>query len=209
MAHRISVQERAQVATCYEVWHSVVQVRRWWRTVHGPCATLDPKTIKKCHDKLMNTGSVLDIRRSGRPSTSRSEENVRMVQDMFTRSPQKSTRQAAHESGLSRHIIRNVLKKELNFRPWKPHYSQQLSPEDCDHRMEYGMKTGRSCSRTSFGVTKLFFILEGLLTDTAVATGHRMIRGPQLKSLKAALRSQFGLALHLTKLWVRSFVKTP
>jgi DNA-binding transcriptional regulator YhcF (GntR family) len=111
MAYRISMQERAQVAARYEVWHSVVQVQRCWRTEHGPRATLDPKTTKKRHDKLMNTGSVFDIRRSGRPSKSRSEENVRMVQDMFTRSPQKSTRQVARESGLSRHTIRNVLKK--------------------------------------------------------------------------------------------------
>lgn len=138
MAHRITVQERAQVAARYEVWRSVVQVQRWWRAEHGPRATLDPKTIKNCHAKLMNTGSVVDIRRSGRPSTSRSDENVQRVQEMFTRSPQKSTRHAARESGLSRHTIRTVLKKELNFRPWKPHYCQQLSPEDCDHRMEYG-----------------------------------------------------------------------
>jgi len=36
--------------------------------------------------------------RSGRPSTSRSEENVAFVRDTFNRSPRKSTRQAARES---------------------------------------------------------------------------------------------------------------
>ena len=105
MANRITVQERAQVAARYEVWRSVVQVQRWWRAEHGPRATLDPKTIKNCH------ATLLDIRRSGRPSTSTSYENVRRVEEMFTRSPQKSTRQASRESGLSRHTIRTVLKK--------------------------------------------------------------------------------------------------
>jgi len=57
---------------------------------------------------------------------------------MFTRSPRKSTRQAAHESGLSRHTVLTVLKKDLNFRLRKPHYVQELTPEDCDRRMEYG-----------------------------------------------------------------------
>ena len=76
--------------------------------------------------------------RSGRPSTSRSEENVAFVRDMFIRSPRKSTRQAARESGLWRHTVRTVLKKDLNFRPRKPHYVQELTPEDCDRRMEYG-----------------------------------------------------------------------
>jgi hypothetical protein len=31
-----------------------------------------------------------------------------------------------------------VLEKDLNFHPWKPHYEQELTPEDCDRRMEYG-----------------------------------------------------------------------
>jgi len=78
----------------------------------------------------MATGSVTDARRSGRPSTSRSEENVALVRVMFTRSPLKSTRQAARESALSRHTVLTVLKKDLNFRLRKPHYVQELTPED-------------------------------------------------------------------------------
>jgi len=31
-----------------------------------------------------------------------------------------------------------VLKKDWNFRPQKPHYVQELTPEVCDRRMEYG-----------------------------------------------------------------------
>ena len=61
-----------------------------------------------------------------------------LVRDMFTRSLRKSTRQAARESGLSRHTVGMVLKKDLNFRPRKPHYVQELTPEDCDSRIEYG-----------------------------------------------------------------------
>jgi hypothetical protein len=76
--------------------------------------------------------------RSGRPSTSRSEENVAFERDIFIRSLHKSTRQAAHKSGLSRHMVRTMLKKDLNFCLWKPHYMQELTPEDCDQRMEHG-----------------------------------------------------------------------
>ena len=109
MAGRMTVQERAQIAARYEVRNSVVAVQRWWCTVKGRSATIRPETIKNCHSKLMSTGSVTDARRSGLPSTSRSEENVVLVREMFTRSPHKSTRQAARESGLSRHTIRTVL----------------------------------------------------------------------------------------------------
>jgi hypothetical protein len=86
----------------------------------------------------MTTGSVKDAGRSGRPSTFRSEENVATVREMFTHFPGKSTRQAARESGPSRYTIRKVLEEELEFHPWKPHHMQELTPEDCDRRMEYG-----------------------------------------------------------------------
>jgi len=105
--------------------------------VKGRNATVRQETIKNYHSKLLTAGSVTDARRSGRPSTSRSEENVALVRDMFTRSQRKSTRQAAREIGLSRHTVRTVLKKDLNFRQRKPHYVQELTPEDCDRRMEY------------------------------------------------------------------------
>jgi len=50
-----------------------------------------------------------------------------LVRDMFTRSTRKSARQAARESGLSRHTVRTVLKEDLNIRPRKPHYVQELT----------------------------------------------------------------------------------
>lgn len=65
-------------------------------------------------------------------------KNVRVVQEMFFQGPNKSTLQAALESGLSRHTIRTVLKEELQFGLWKPLYCQELSVEDCDHLVENG-----------------------------------------------------------------------
>ena len=127
MAGRLTVQERAQFAARYEVWNSVVAVQRLWRTVKGRNATIRQETIKNCHSKLLTTGSVMDAQRSGRPSTSRSEENVAFVRDMFTRSPHKSTWQAACESGLSRHTVCMVLKKDSNIRLQKPHYVEELT----------------------------------------------------------------------------------
>jgi hypothetical protein len=106
--------------------------------VKGRNATIRPETIKNYRLKLMTTGLVRDAGRSGRPSTSRSEENMATVRETFTLSPVKSTHQAAHESGLSRYMIRKVLKEELDFCPWNPHHVQELAPEDCDCRLEYG-----------------------------------------------------------------------
>ena len=89
MAGSLTVQEGAQNAARYEVWNSVVAVQRWWRTVKGRNVTISQETTKNCLSKLLTTGSVKDARRSGRPLTSRSEESVASVRDMFTRSPRK------------------------------------------------------------------------------------------------------------------------
>ena len=39
-------------------------------------ATLDPKTIKECHQKLITPGSVKNVRRSEKRTTSRLPENI-------------------------------------------------------------------------------------------------------------------------------------
>ena len=111
----------------YDVWNSVVAVQRWWRTVKGRNATIRQETIKNCDSKLLTTGSVTDAQRSGHPSTSPSEENVTLVRDTFIRSLRKLTCQAARESGLSRHTVRTMLKKDLNICLRKPHYVQELT----------------------------------------------------------------------------------
>ncbi len=138
MAGCLTLQERVQLAARHEVWRSVVQVQRWWRTIKGRHAQVDAKTIKNCYAKLMATGSVTDTQRSGHPSNSSDPEVVQVVQEMFTHSPKKSVRQAARESGLSFHCVRTVLKKELKWHAWKLHYCQALSTEDCDIRMAFG-----------------------------------------------------------------------
>jgi hypothetical protein len=56
---------------------------------------------------------------------------------MFTRSPQKSLHAGARESGLTHYVVKTILRKELSFKPWKPHYVQQLLPDDCDRRLEF------------------------------------------------------------------------
>ena len=138
MAGRLTLQECTQLAAYYEVWRSVVQVQRWWRTIKGRHAQVDAKTIKNCHAKFMATGSVTDTRRSGRPPNSSDPEIVQVVQEMFTHSSKKSIRQAAREIRLSFHCVRTVLKKELKWYAWKPHHCQALSAEDCEIRMEFG-----------------------------------------------------------------------
>ena len=135
MAGRLTVQERAQIAARYKVWRPIVEVQRYWRTIKRRHAQIDPKN---CHAKLMTTGSVSDTQRSDCPFKFRDPEVVQVVQKMFSRSQQKSIRQAARKNELYFCCVRNVLKNELKWHIWKPHYCQALSAEDCNIRMEFG-----------------------------------------------------------------------
>ena len=127
MAGHLNVPEWEQIAARCEVRKYVISVQRWWRAVKGRNATIHQETIKNCHSKFLTTCSVMDAWRSGCPPTSRCVENVALVWVTFTRSPRESTRQAAHENGLSRHTVRTVLKKGLNIRPRKPRNVQELT----------------------------------------------------------------------------------
>ena len=121
MAKRLIVQDRALIATRYEMWQSVIDVQRWWRSQRGSHVTLHPNTIKNCHQKLMTTGSVCDTERSGRHSSSGSPEVVDIVRKTFTQSPETSIRKVSLDTDLTYYTIHTVLKKELNYRAWKPH----------------------------------------------------------------------------------------
>lgn len=97
MVGHLTGQEWSKVAARYEVWKSIVEVQRFWRAL-----------LCKADD----TGSVNDARRIS--SAIRQVENFATVQKMFNCRPQKSTRQAARESELTRHTRhtrRSVLQK--------------------------------------------------------------------------------------------------
>lgn len=90
----------------------------------------------KCHEKLF-AGTQSDKHQSGRPLTSIHKDIVNTVQNMFEQSPKKSLIQGVRESGLSRYTVHKVLKKKLNFWPWKLNYVQDLFDEGCNVHMEF------------------------------------------------------------------------
>ena len=61
----------------------------------------------------METGTVFDARRSGRPRPS--EENIERVRQAFQRSPMKSIRTAARQLNLPRATVHKVLHKNLKL----------------------------------------------------------------------------------------------
>jgi hypothetical protein len=98
---RLSLEERKTILKWYMKFENVVEVRQWMRE----CATEPPTrlTTARIPDKFGTHGTVCDVHkgRSGRPNTVRSPASAK-VSEQFTRSPQKSTKQCARETGIRR-----------------------------------------------------------------------------------------------------------
>ena len=74
----------------------------------------------------MDTGTVFDTRRSGRPRTS--EENIERVRQAFQRSPMKSIRTAARQLELPRSTVHKVLHKNLRLYAYKVQMLKAFQP---------------------------------------------------------------------------------
>ena len=80
MTSALTIQERAKIASYYEVRNFIVLQ---WDACKGRHYTLCPETIRGCRAKPMTTGSVNDKTRSGRPFTSRLEDKMERKLEMF------------------------------------------------------------------------------------------------------------------------------
>ena len=76
----------------------------------------------------METGSILDRKRSGRPSID--EETVDAVRVAFHRSLRKSIRVASNELAIPRSTVHKVLHKRLRLHAYKLQIVQALKPDD-------------------------------------------------------------------------------
>jgi hypothetical protein len=111
---RLNFEQRKTILKWYWKFENVCEVQRQWRREFGtePPTRL---TIARIRDKFETCGTVCDVhkQRSGRRCTATSPASSDMVLEQFTRSPQKSVRQCARETGVSRSSIQRILKRAL------------------------------------------------------------------------------------------------
>ena len=83
----------------------------------------------------METGSVVDAQRSGRPRSRRSEENIRVLEEAYALSQGKSIRRAVVELEISRSSFQRMLCKDIKAFPYKLQTVHKFE-EDNDHRVK-------------------------------------------------------------------------
>ena len=98
-------QEKAQCVSWFIETKSDVQTQRNYRSKYERDPPSRP-SICLWHKKFMETGTVFDTRRSGRPRTS--EENIERVRQTFQSSPMKSIHTAARQLELTRSTVHRV-----------------------------------------------------------------------------------------------------
>ena len=116
-------QEKAQCVSWFIETKSDVQTQRNYRSKYGRDPPSRP-SIRLWHKKFMETRTVFDTRRSGRPRTS--EENIERVRQAFQRSSMKSIHTAARQLELLRSTVHKVLHKNLRLFAYKVQMLQAL-----------------------------------------------------------------------------------
>ena len=130
----VTPQEKAQCVSWFIETKSDVQTQRRYGTKYGKNPP-SRSSIRRWHKKFMETGSVLDAVRTGRPRIS--VENIESVRQAFSRSPMKSIRTAARQLELPPTTVHKVLHKKLRLYAYKVQMLQRLQPNDKPKRKEF------------------------------------------------------------------------
>lgn len=137
MESRLSFEQRKAILKWYFRTENVVEVQRQWRREYR---TEPPTrvTIARIRDKFETHGTVCNVHkgRSGRPRTATSPASSAMVLERFEQSPQKSTKQCARETGVSRTSVRRII-KTAKLKVFIPRLLHALNEDDPDRRIQY------------------------------------------------------------------------
>ena len=136
MTSRLTQKMRYKIAVWQEAYKSVGQTQRLFNREFGNNSAPTRRTIYAIHRKFMESGSVVDAQRSGRPKSGRSEENIRVLEEAYALSQRKSIRRAAVELEISRSSIQRILRKDIKAFPYKLQAVHKLEEEDNDRRVE-------------------------------------------------------------------------
>ena len=129
-------QEKAQCLSWFIETKSDVQTQRNYIITYGRDPPSRP-SIRLWHKKFIETGTVFDTRKSGRPRTS--EENIERVRQAFQRFPMKSIRTAARQLELPRSTVHKVIHKKLRLYANKMQMLQALQPNDMPRQKEFAV----------------------------------------------------------------------
>ena len=103
------------------------------RVSDGPSVNL----IRSWVQRFRATASAMNASRPGPSRSSRTPDNIELVEESLRDNPRLSIRKRAAQLGLPRAIIHEILKKDLKFHPFKIQIVQQLQENDFVSRKNF------------------------------------------------------------------------
>jgi hypothetical protein len=92
------------------------------------------KAIKAIYDKFIETGSVHDRERTGRPSLA-APQKLDEIEDFLSNNAVVSVRRVSDEVHMPKTTVHRIMRNVLGYKPYKMHATQQLEDEDKDVRV--------------------------------------------------------------------------
>ena len=136
---RYTVQERIKIVEAYFSTKSVVLTQRQFRRDFLRKNPPSRLTIRCLLEKFRETGSVGDKNKghSGRPRSSRTDNNIEALRQRLEESPRKSTRRLSQEVDLSRTTVRWIMRQDLNLFPYKIQILQAQTAANKEERQNF------------------------------------------------------------------------
>ena len=134
MSSRLSQQQRVFVLEHYWQTRNAARVIEAWRAEFDEPPP-HRETIYNIRDRFHQTGSVADLKRSGRPTSINTLANATLVATSLQQSPNKSANRLSIELGISRSSVQNIPRKN-GYHPYHPHLVHGLMEDDPDRRMQ-------------------------------------------------------------------------
>lgn len=134
----MTLQQRIQVMkSYYRNNESPTATVRELRVILGRNAAPTESSVRKLIRKLEVTGSLLNVKKTGRPRSVRTQETIDLVRDNVTASPRKSVRRRAQQLNLSPSSLHAILTKDLKLHAYKIQLTQELKPADHGKRCRF------------------------------------------------------------------------
>ena len=134
----MTTEQRIQVIkSYYKNSESPTATVRELRVTLGRNAAPTESSVRKLIRKFETTGSVSNVKKTGRPRSVRTQENIAVVRDNVTVSPRKSVRRRAQQLNLSPSSLHDILSKDLKMHAYKIQLTQELKPADHGKRHRF------------------------------------------------------------------------
>ena len=112
-------------------------VQRAWRSEFKNNKAPSRSTIFEIVSKLEKTGSLLDKSPLQNKSADRFEDAKNKLKELFDQNPSLSLRKAASAVDVSYNLTRDILKNQLNLKPYKYNEFHQLEPQDYSRCVDF------------------------------------------------------------------------